>query len=114
MKYSTEYYSSGLLYAGCTQEYILNLLSLYRICCPCTCIGSYFRTNLWTPINRTLLCRSCELTWQSSHVCSFGFIQKFFPSACRSHFPQPQTFSKIPAKFTLIFQILWLILCILF
>jgi hypothetical protein len=80
MKYSIEYCSSGLLYAGCTQAYILNLRPLYRL---------ILTLELRAPKSRTLLSYSCELTWQSSRVCSFGLIQKV----------QPQTFSKIPAKY---------------
>jgi hypothetical protein len=92
MKYSAEYCGSGLLYAGCTQEYVLNLLPLYRLIFP------HETVNI---LKRTVLSYSCELTWQSSRVvCSFVFIQKLFPSACPSHFPQPQTISNIPAKYS--------------
>ena len=34
MKYSTENCGSGLLFAGCSQEYVLNLLPLYRLIFP--------------------------------------------------------------------------------
>jgi hypothetical protein len=76
MKYFTEYCSSSLLYAGCTQEYALNLLPLYRL----IHVFPHESVNIHKPHLAVLFMPTyLAVRMNKSRFCSFGFIQNFFP-----------------------------------
>jgi len=80
MKYSTEYCSSSLLYAGCTQEYILNLLPMYRLIFPYETMNTH-KPHLPVLFMRTdLAVATCLFTWLHSEVYPFC-LSVAFPAA---------------------------------
>ena len=66
MKYSTEYRSSSRVYAGCTQEYVLNLLPLYRLIFPHETVKTH-KPHLTLLFMRTdLAVATCLFIWLHS------------------------------------------------
>jgi len=104
MKCSTVYCSSGLVYAECTQEYILYLLSLYRLVLPYETVITH-KPHFAVLFMRTdMAVVTCLFIWLHSEVCPV-YMSVALPAAADIFKDSRQIYLNISNT---------LILCILF